>query len=173
MSTQAADTLPTWEEIIRRRGRNDWAWLFIEAFNNGRLRDDDYCRALQDAWTGPDRPLAYADDMIWHLYFRNADFLVDDEEGACPMLGPTVLYRGCTRDRLVDGMSWSERPEVALSFAKRYRQQGFAAHVWAAEFEPEMALARFTKARPGENEWVMEPLAGEALDGARIHMRLD
>ncbi|PFG31186.1 hypothetical protein [Paramicrobacterium agarici] len=171
MSTQAADIRPTWEEITYRRGRNDLAWLFISAFSDGRLRDEDYCRALQDAWTGPDSPMAYADEMIWELLFRNVDFLVEDEESTCPLTGPTILYRGCSPDRL-NRMSWSERPEVALSFAERYRRQGFDAHVWAAEFESDKALARFTKARPGENEWVMEPLAGEALAKAWIHMRL-
>ncbi|GAB2516463.1 hypothetical protein [Paramicrobacterium agarici] len=163
--------LPSWDEITRRRGRNDLAWLFIDALDSGSLRDEDFCQALQDAWTGPDSPMSYAHPYLWELLFRNVGFLHEDKPGTYPLTGSTILYRGCTESRLY-GMSWSERPEVALSFAESYRRQGLAAHVWAAEFKPERALARFTQSRPGEDEWGMEALDDEARAKAWIHTRL-
>lgn len=168
MSTQAADTRPTWDAITYRHGRDDSAKLFIEAHDLGILRSEDYCRALADAWTGPDNPLDFADWDDWEGYFRAVGFLDEDKPGECSLTGVTTLYRGCTQNRL-DGMSWSERPAVALSFAERYRRQGFDAHVWAADFEPETALARFTKSRPGEDEWVMETLGDDARSKARVY----
>jgi hypothetical protein len=134
---------------------NTLPWLYHTAHEFDVLKHEDRAEGLTWAWTDAEWPEMYMDTDLWLDYFREVGFVEDHHLGT-PPTSPLVLWRGATEVRM-DGMAWTERPEVANWFAKRWRgiEQEEPVKVYRLEVYPEDVLAHFTGRN--EAEWLVDP----------------
>lgn len=134
---------------------NSLPWLYHTAHEFDVLKHEDRPEGLTWAWTDAEWPEQYMDTGLWIDYFEEAGFVENGLSGT-PPTRPLVLWRGCIEAR-ADGMAWTERPEVANWFAKRWRgvRQEEPVKVYRLEVYPYDLLAHFTERN--EAEWLVNP----------------
>lgn len=103
----------------------------------------DYEEVLLDCWANS-RSRASQDD--WRLLFSGADRSRLLASGtALPYRGPYTLYRGTSghgADRWVDGLSWTDSPQIAIWFAWRGHAFGRSnPELWRIAVDEEEVLA--------------------------------
>lgn len=148
----------SWAELSARRGRNDLPAIFVEAYAEEWLREEDFAEGLSDAWTSAEFPGQAMDLKYWLMLFRHAIddgwYLEEDELATIENLPEVItLWRGAWEE-FRDGISWTGDRKQAEWFAHRLDHSGNVGKLYEITVGRELVLAHFTGRK--EDEYVVD-----------------
>ena len=122
------------------------------------LSDADYGTLLKDSWIteeDPNQDKNVSQKMAINLFkAAKKEFLMDEEERAVYENLPDeiTLYRGVSVGRSRMGLSWTNNPDVAVWYKKRFEEEGKNGIVLKATIEKKNVLAYFEQ----DNEIIVD-----------------
>jgi hypothetical protein len=140
-------------EAFHEAGRNDLPQLLWDSWTTGRISAGELRELLPGCWSGPEWPVGHLGDDTWLYLFREAGWV--STYGSPRPDSPVTLYRGAP-SRHARGMSWTEDPDRAEWFARRWGSlRDVVAPVWMASVDPGALLGRIDDRN--EAEYVVDP----------------
>lgn len=142
-----------WTEVMSMHslGRNDFPTLLTYVFDY--LEPTTRGEALEAAWVSSEYPTFQLSKEEWVTMFDAFGYTVDGTSRERPTESLT-LYRGATTE-YKQGMSWTDKQEIASKFASGDLLGRGAGVVFTAKVEPERLYAYFHEGRR-ESEFVIE-----------------
>jgi len=140
------------DDALLQLPRAEGPVLIAFAHLHGLLAGPDLSRVIGEVWSMAEYPDRELDHSVWRALFAEAGFTSDGHAAARPQQ-PVRLFRGAVAERRAD-WSWTDRPDVARSYAEDGIRSRPTGRVWTALVEPARLLARNTGR--DESEYVVD-----------------
>lgn len=114
--------------------------------------------AWLEAWKASPTPCAFFPVSEWLGFFEFAQEQIQAAGYGYPKeSGSVEVFRGCQREHLFTGLSWTTDLPTAVWFAMRQRSRGLIGEVYRAVVPAEAVLADFRGSLDNERELVINP----------------